>query len=353
MAPYERYPSRDQRERGPFQAYQEEQRPSWITISETERPLPPVHGFEPYPRNGMSPEYDHVPVRMFDAPVGPSPEAGEPEDAPFYVPRNPPRPHLDTRDGYEVCRPGYLSQHHDDREDRCDYWPSEAPLHDSRYSYTDRNNREADNVSYNAAQRHAPRDRKPSAFPYSKNARYRDQSRDRQSPPSVSKSRKFNSTTQPSRQRPKESPKKRQPSRESSVSNTSQHRRQYSHDDTTSPFPHPISPQFTHSNEMTFSSSQISPISPVSTPSLTSRSRNGTPPNTNMEGIYIPQAIVILNHMLQRQSLDQILRNWKATGQGPNPFDYPDWEGWCQAPLPRPLSPRGIHGDMPMSGTAK
>jgi hypothetical protein len=346
MAPSDRFPSRDQR-RGPFpQPYPEQPSPSWITISEAERPVPIHH---PYMADRMSSEYDlgssrfHAPVRMFNAPVGPSLEAGEHENAPFYVPRSRTPPldqyQYDSRIAPEGFRPRYLPPSRDDQGDRRDCWRFEGPSYDTQYPRVDLEYQD-DGYNQNRVQRHLPRDRKPSAYPYSKQSRHRDASTEGQ-PPNVSRPRKYTPNNQPSHRRRAPS-KGRHPSRESSVSNTSQHRRQPSHDEVMSPYPQSRrdgSPQSTHSYEMIHPSPQPLPLSPISNPSVAGRSWNAIPPPTNVESTNIPQAIVILSNMLQRQSVDQIIRNWKATGQGPNPYDYPQWEGWYYDPMSKPQGP--------------
>lgn len=291
-------------------------------------------------QNLGSSRYAHV--RMFDAPVGPCTEAGEDPSAPFYVPRR----HTPPSDQYqydsrmeELRGPIHVPPFGDDRDDRR-HWRSEVPQ-DIRGPGFDREYREDDSNLYSA--RHVPRDRKRSDYPYSKQQpRHRDHSRERYSP-NVSKPRKHNSNAQPSHRR-RASSKVRHNCLESSVSNISQHHRQPSHDDITPQYPHSradMSPQSSYPE--TFPSSPHLPISPISNPSVAGRSWNGTPPHAMKEDTNTPQALLILNHMLQRQSVEQIIRCWKATGQGPNPYEYPLWEGWYCDAGPRPLNPRGPH----------
>lgn len=358
MAPSEIYPAWDQRRPRDYRPYPEEANHTWVTISEVARPGIVQHGFNQYPGDKMdhefgSPRFD-APVRMFDGPIGPSPE--EDKNAPFYVPprsRTPPQApyQYDFQEFPRSSLPQYLPPYGDDRDDHRDRWRSEAPINESHHSYTDREYPKGERNPY-SAQRHSPGDLKASNFPYPKQARHRDHSKERHAPPSASKSRRHNSNVPSARHRRRTSSiTRRQSSRETSVSNTSQHHRQLSHDEPAHPRPlsrPDLSPPSSYSNERALSSPQSLPISPISTPSVAGRSWNGTPPHIKMvEDTTIPQAITILNQMLQRQSLEQILHHWKCTGQGPNPYEYPQWEGWSRDPPRRTFSPRSIRGDAP------
>lgn len=351
MTPSGSYSTTDYRR--PGQPSPEEGSPSWITISEPGRPLSVRRGLEQYPDNRMNSKYAvgasryDGSFRMFDGPIGPSPE--EDQNAPFYVPprnRTPPSGYYQHE--FRGFPEASHSHHPDDQGDRR-FWSSDTAMNEDRRLYTDRESWE-DERSSHSVQRNMPSGRRPSTFPYPKQSRQRDQSRERFTPPNVPKSRRNNTAHSSRHRRRAASITRKQSSREASVSNTSQLRRQFSHDEVAPPRPlsrPDLSPTFNHSYERAFSSPDSVPHSPISNPSVAGRSWNGTPPH-RMEDTSISQAISILNQMLQSHSRSQILRHWKTTGQGPNPYDYPQWEGWFRdSDSPRPLSPRTMRGDGP------
>jgi hypothetical protein len=340
MAPSQTYPTWDHRQPDAFIQ-------PWVTIAEAGRPVIAPREYEAYQEGRMIPESEYRPsrmdgpVRMFEGPIGPSPE--EDKDAPFFVGTSPTCYQHDFRD-----RPGTsLPRHHPQYRD--DSWRFDVPLNGSHQSYSDREYPQDEHNLY-SAQRHVPRDHKSSNFPYSKQIRNREHSRERPGLPSLPKSRRHNAHVSMGRHRHRASSiARRQSSRETSVSSTSQSHRQLSHDDTVqprSPFRPELSPQSTYCHERSFSSPESLPRSPISTPSVAGRNWNGTPPDARPEEPYASRAIAVLNQMLQTKSLDQILYHWKSTGQGPNPYEYPQWKGWFKdLPTPRPLSPHSMRSD--------
>lgn len=270
-----------------------------------------------------SASYIDEPGRMFKTPIGPSPE--EDRNAPFYVPRGSVRPYPDTRDYDE-------GQHYpQDQSYDKDLWRPSAQRdeyqsemdHDQSYSHR--------------PSRSMNHDRKPSNFPYPK--QQRDRSKERYAAPNISKARRYNGSGPTNRgRRGTSSINRRQGSRETSVPHasqpiTSQQTRQPSHAESAPAPPRPLSRpnSMPHSPVSREQGLPPSAPQPVSSPSIPTGPRmwNSSPPHTMQDAPKITtHAMSILDHMLEKQSAEDILHMWECTGLGPNPYDYPQWKGW-------------------------
>jgi hypothetical protein len=332
MVPSETNPTWDHEQYGPsHRLYPEMSSPAWVTISEGGRPGARPHEHEPHVRYAMKSEYElgssHS-VRMFVGPVGPSPE--EDRNAPFYVPSDRIPPLVRYEHGFHGVPDNSLSRclppYYKDQDDRRNGWGSEALMNGPQHSYTNREPLEEERSSY-SVQRQSPRDRKIPTFPYPRKAQHRDHSKDRHTPANTSRSRRQNPGSRHHRRAG--SATRHRNSREPSLPKTSQPRRE----DVGSPRPlsrTDLSSDSSHKRG--FSSPPRSlPLSPISTSSVAAGSWDGTPPreDTNMGHVASP-----LNQMLPRQISDETSYRWRSTGQGPNPYSYPQWEDWHKEVLP-------------------
>lgn len=324
-------------------AYPEQQNPPFITLVEASRPVMAPQ-YAPYPNNGMAYEFgcaSHVdtPMRMFNGPIGPSPE--EDPNAPFYVPRRPSPTYQDFRNQSEI--PRYIPPSRNNEED---LWRSGAQANEYR-------------IEVDRDERHPPRpprahDRKPSNFPYPKQPTQRDRSIERYQPPNVSRPRRHNGSLATSRPRRGTSiVNHRQGSREPSIPSTSQHTRQYAHDEP--PPVRPLSrPEHTPHSPTPRERGYTSPKPlAVPTPVISSAPKMWVAPQYKKDEANTYQAISILDHMLEKQSLQQILDLWEHTRSGPNPRDYLQWKGWNSRKRQRTQSPETMQSGFPGNASVK
>lgn len=345
MSPPETYPVWNQRPMAEYRAYPEQQNSPWVTLSEASRPVVAPQ-YVPYPNDTMAYEYgstsyiDSTPGRMFKAPIGPSPE--EDPNAPFYVPRRAPPMYPDYKLYSQAPPAQHLPPNRDEEEVQ---WRSGAQANDYQ------NEMDVDQGYSHRSSRSMGHDRKASNFPYPKQTVPRDRSKERHAPPNIARPRRHNGNAPANRPRRGTSSMNnhRQGSREASVPipNTSQHIRQYSHDEPTPvrPLSRPdLTPNSPVSRDQSLPSPKSRTISP-SVPTIPTAPRMwNSSPQHKMKDTHASHAMSILDHMLERQSLEQILHLWDCTGLGPNPYEFPQWRGWTEKTRQETASPKQIHG---------